>query len=462
MDPLSRKLFQTREAREKLRGMGGIMASSPQLAQTVQTFQAGGPIRASELQIPSVRSAIQQGGMSFPSYQMMSRQQRAGLGYPVSEIGGQLAFDRLGVGMGMVDPATRFSPNGLPITDVSGVEEVIEEAAPMAPAMGRGRGPSGPAITPGTAGRAERRETGDPVSLLDMLSAPGAAEAAGRTPARRSAEDRAPGSLDMAGGRPPRRSGARRAADVEEPLSDDEAAATPSAVPVLDPEQPETFETSYEQMLKRLEGVMGKKDVDTRKKAMANLAMIGLAIASGQSPNALTNIAQGALSGMQAIRAEEASREEQERAVRMAAMRAALDQESGMRSAEAESARDERKFQQSMQLEVLKSGLKGQGGQEMSPLDPFAESVLRVAGDMITNEGGDYIDSVRKAYDIVKNLPGYSNIELPPVEEFLVGAVDPVVKTQVDTLLSRGTDKATVRSEFMRKYPDLDPALYGL
>jgi hypothetical protein len=38
MDPLMRKLFQPREAREKLRGMGGIMSSSPQLASTVAKF----------------------------------------------------------------------------------------------------------------------------------------------------------------------------------------------------------------------------------------------------------------------------------------------------------------------------------------------------------------------------------------------------------------------------------------
>jgi hypothetical protein len=41
-NPMSRKLFQSREAREKLRGMGGIMASSPELAQTVAKFNNGG------------------------------------------------------------------------------------------------------------------------------------------------------------------------------------------------------------------------------------------------------------------------------------------------------------------------------------------------------------------------------------------------------------------------------------
>ena len=113
MDPLSRKLFKPREAREKLRTMGGIMSSSPQLAATVQKFKGGGPVGASELQVPIVRDAIQRGGISFPSWKMMSREQRRQLGYPVSIIGGQLAFDRL-----TADDTARFSPNGLRVPSV--------------------------------------------------------------------------------------------------------------------------------------------------------------------------------------------------------------------------------------------------------------------------------------------------------------------------------------------------------
>ena len=57
MDPLMRKLFQPREAREKLRGMGGIMSSSPQLASTVAKFQQGGPIQSRSLGMPSAPDA---------------------------------------------------------------------------------------------------------------------------------------------------------------------------------------------------------------------------------------------------------------------------------------------------------------------------------------------------------------------------------------------------------------------
>ena len=46
MNPMTRKMFKSRDARTKLRGMGGILASSPELAQTVQQFQDGGDVDA--------------------------------------------------------------------------------------------------------------------------------------------------------------------------------------------------------------------------------------------------------------------------------------------------------------------------------------------------------------------------------------------------------------------------------
>ena len=45
MDVMNRKLFARREARDRLRNMGGIMASYPELMQEAQQYQAGGPVR---------------------------------------------------------------------------------------------------------------------------------------------------------------------------------------------------------------------------------------------------------------------------------------------------------------------------------------------------------------------------------------------------------------------------------
>jgi hypothetical protein len=105
------------------------------------------------------------------------------------------------------------------------------------------------------------------------------------------------------------------------------------------------LDTTFDQMLGRLERVMGTKDEDSRQKAMANLAMIGLAIAAGQSPDALTNIAQGALTGMQAIRREQASEEATQREMRLTALQ--------MASAEVD---NRRKMQQALEIAGLRSG----------------------------------------------------------------------------------------------------------
>jgi hypothetical protein len=384
MDPLSRKLFKPREAREKLRTMGGIMSSSPQLAATVQKFQAGGPVGASELQIPIVRSAIQQGGISFPSWQMMSRQQRKALGYPTKPIQGQFFFDRL-----TADDTDRFSPNGLRIPSVEELRAAREEelrleqefedpTAPMRERWGTFIAES----------EAERPKSGMAEFLSETLTPEAAA-----AERKRAVEEAAVAS--QPGGRPPRRDGPRRekeapGMDTGTPLEFSEDVMPPrkgDGRPDLDPDKPETFETSYEQMLERLQGVMGKKDVNTRKQAMANLAMIGLAIASGQSPNALTNIAQGALSGMQAIRSREADEEERDQALRLAAFKMAAEQKAAGASAAATA--EEKRLDRENRLAVAALRVGGTGSDLLSSAPPsryFAERLREIESGMASGE----------------------------------------------------------------------------
>lgn len=87
MSVMQRKLFANKEARTKLRDMGGIMSSFPELSGEVQRFQDGGPI-------------------TYGQWQAMSRSERANAGLPVSLLGGQLHFNRFGVGLGRNDPET--------------------------------------------------------------------------------------------------------------------------------------------------------------------------------------------------------------------------------------------------------------------------------------------------------------------------------------------------------------------
>jgi hypothetical protein len=391
-DPMSRKLFMSRNAREKLRGMGGIMASSPELAQTVAQFAEGGP---TELQIPRVRSAIQEGGISYPSYLMMSRSQREALGYPVSEIGGQLAFDRFGVGLGLVDPASRFSPSGLNVTELESELRpdtgAVDEFSGLPPYMTE---PSGTVDIP---------QAGQGIFIFPGDIAYDLGEAVGFGPALKKAGVEDP-AAERAAAQEAERAAAQEAETapeiIEQEVTEDPV-VEPEAEDVKEPEGPGTgtaaltdvegtgaaigrgdFDTTYEQMLSRLQNVMGTEDKGSREKAMANLAMIGLAIAAGQSPNALTNIAQGALVGMKGIQEAEAAETAREREMRLEAMRLAA---------------EDVDLRRRLESQERIAGMRGTGGGTYTPERLYQQNLNAILGnpDMFDVFTGETVDPLK-------------------------------------------------------------------
>jgi hypothetical protein len=365
MDPFSRKLFTTRDAREHLRSMGGILSSSPRLAETVAKFQDGGDVR------PPV---------TYNEWMQMSRSERERAGLPVSLIGANRYFNRFGVGMGLNDPETgERIPSAL----------TMEEAA-----MGEFGGLPPEMVEP--RGTVEETLPGQGVFPSDIAF--GAGQALGLGPA-----------LEAAGiERPSEVRAASRAADIA-PMPTPEVEEVPEVERVPSPETEEpppaeaerptapasslsstgaalasgNFDTSYEQMLARLENVMGERNEDSRKKAMANLAMIGLAIAAGQSPDALTNIAQGALVGMKGIQEAEAAEKAQEREMRLAALRMAADEVSLTRR---------------LQSEERIAGLRAAGGSgTYTPERLYQQNLSAILSnpDMFDVFAGDTVDPVR-------------------------------------------------------------------
>jgi hypothetical protein len=79
---------------------------------------------------------------------------------------------------------------------------------------------------------------------------------------------------------------------------------------------------SYEKMFKEM---LGEEDEDTSKEMWHNMAMIGFAIASGEDPNALTNISRGLLEGTKMMKEDRATKRKREDAITTMAIEAGME-----------------------------------------------------------------------------------------------------------------------------------------
>jgi hypothetical protein len=380
-NPMSRKLFQTREAREKLRGMGGILASSPELSQTVARFNNGGDITVPLVgrtpfdiiaqRVPGMtqREMIEAGlpraglprreiveMMRDPSvggggvdinigpeeFAEMSREERLAAGF--SNLGAlneayfaarerllESQFPMQGPSMPPPAPTTSLSPENFinpadefanltsDMTDPYQLPEMVIDSSQATPPPVTGEGPYTGALRSDIE-RQRRRLTPDDyrsrgeTDSLDPRSPSYVPPAETAAPVTQETSNSTGGEAEADS----QRLQAAQLAAAKVVTGGEETGGGETGAGSFD------FDVSFEQALDRVGRVMGDAgagdDEDSRKKAMANLAMIGLAIAAGQSPNALTNIAQGALSGMQAIQAQEAREADLTRESRLSAL----------------------------------------------------------------------------------------------------------------------------------------------
>lgn len=169
-----------------------------------------------------------------------------------------------------------------------------------------------------------------------------------------------PESTGLGGQIRPTIKSAESASDISEPINSDVATdALPENMPepLRTPEGRKTtaetalssLDKSYEEKLELFQKVFGDGDEDTSRDRAMSLAMIGLAIAAGQSPNALTNIAQGAMVGLQAMGAKEQARKEKREKTKLLALDAALKEHAA-----------QQEFARELGLEAIKAGNKSQ------------------------------------------------------------------------------------------------------
>lgn len=437
MSVLNRKLFANREARTRLRDMGGIMSSFPELSGEVQKFQDGQEVRVTG---SGMTPANVVPPITYQEWLRMSRREREAAGLPVSPLEGELYFNRFGVGLGLNDPQTgeRLSRTVL--------EQIQEEAAnpdpwgfgSFAPTSGslearRARALLGEAMFSGLRGPAEAAAsipigagaligdvagtiaegTGTVASTLaGAAGLPGASESlqeAAEPPERaQPVEARPEGSyVDETdderaartwgeGDQPVAGEGAtggegmgpdgERVGGTEIDISQIIANAQ-EAMTELAGEDDTSLRDRYEDRLALFQEVFGADEQSARDRSMA-LAMIGLAIAAGQSPNALTNIASGALAGLQAMSEQEQARRDRQRDVRGLALEAAMGEQAAEREAaarEAQISRAELHDMNMIRLRALLSG-GGEGGANYGSITSW-ENAVRAEATLIYDAG---------------------------------------------------------------------------
>ena len=399
----------TNDARSKLRSMGGIMASSPELMQVAQKFQVGGRVSAgpSPLRtIPTVRQPeMPELGPRNPGYDpkifrsgtidpvlagtrrvaplspTQARRnailERAAVGSPTYGSGAQplpsspdMPFEPrvpMGPEAGFPERAADRVIENLIAGEISSLEQEeitvddlldvsisrgipIQELVDMMPegvkskveaSVERRMGERLPVPTIGdrVSPLAPRRRPSIVGRDVESLEGPEATGLGGQMRPTREMIDE---DIVMSQGVPRQALGLSEDDEAMPPMiADDPEGTAEEALSSLD--------KSYEEKLALFNKVFGDSDEQDSKDKAMNLAMIGLAIAAGQSPNALTNIAQGLMVGAKGIGAQRKERQAKREKVKVMALDAALKEEAA-----------QQEFARELGLEAIKAGNKSQ------------------------------------------------------------------------------------------------------
>ena len=254
----NRKMFRRKDARNKLRQLGGIMTSSPDLMQSVQKFSRGGLAQGQQLQnrLPNL----------LAERQRIAEEERARRAALIAQedvlraapFGGTLSseLDRAlsmpGTRTGVADRKAEEVARTRAISDsLVGAESLATQDLSL---------PDPPVITE-TSLLVEPVETGkDIVDYAKLLKDSKASS--------KEIQDR-----------------------IFEMLA------------VKEPGEKLSLEDRFKKMQEVRKNVLGDNKEAEKSIDGFNLAMLGFAIAAGDSPNALTNIAKGALAGAQQMQA---------------------------------------------------------------------------------------------------------------------------------------------------------------
>jgi hypothetical protein len=185
---------------------------------------------------------------------------------------------------------------------------------------------------------------------------------------------------------------------------------------------------AYEKMFSEM---LGMKDKDAEKEMWHNMAMIGFAIAAGESPDALSNIANGLLAGTKMMKQDRASEQARKDKVKLAAMNRAFQVEDA-----------ETKFGRDLQLVGARNAATSSVGKQ----EPFVDAVRVLAQKGMDSGLYKTVDEALAAADAALR-PYYSGSGVSPSktkssdQEYVVGQTYKIGETNYTYQGGDVTDK---------------------
>jgi len=179
----------------------------------------------------------------------------------------------------------------------------------------------------------------------------------------------------------------------------------------------------YKDRLKLFQEILGEDEAGARNKGM-DLAMIGLAIMSGQSPNFLTNIAQGGAAGLKAMSARDEAARERQRVLRTTALESVLDEETAATAAAANAA--EKALDRQTRLEVARIG--ADGGADYTPAELVTYRTAYNAAFKAATERGAKPQAVKDGMSPEDYATQMANSAVTSSRDFFSGEAQPSVQ----------------------------------
>jgi len=171
---------------------------------------------------------------------------------------------------------------------------------------------------------------------------------------------------------------------TKEPPKGDPDDDTPDAPK---PDAPKTRKQRMLESVEMISELFGIREKDKAEDMYDLMATIGFAMASGESPNAMKNIADAFLVGAQMKRADKKEDKKLDQAIRTLAVKDVLEQESDERALEQLLAKEQRQDRRALDLYADKLRIK----EELDPTSPAGRYLSSELGDAILGVYADVL-----------------------------------------------------------------------